>query len=272
MSLSRMLHGIFWLYVTPHFPKLLCIWDFRFDFTYQYTERLTSWLRFYFSVPNVSPRVTLMWLTLPSQCDSQAVIFWRIEDYFFWRIEDYVFWRIEDYFIMTSSSLGVNTLGIIISISFTCIIGVFANAIVIVVTLRKRDYAKSATNIFIINLAISDIILSGVTMPLILMDANIIDFTKRKCKNLLTSELCFKLTWKLLASGKTKVIITLPGETDRNLFINIVTMYETDRNPFPLKVFGWQDVYIDNGYFYYISIVVILITVLIMMCGNWKKR
>ena len=73
---------------------------------------------------------------------------------------------------MTSSSEGVDSQGVAATIGIVCIIAVFANVIVVVVTWRKPDNQKSATNLFIVNLAVSDVILAGVTMPVILLDAN----------------------------------------------------------------------------------------------------
>ena len=88
---------------------------------------------------------------------------------------------------MTSSSKGVDSLGVALTIGIICFIAVFANLIVFILTWRKASNQKNATNLFIINLAVSDVILAGITMPLILMDANIAGFTTRGYNLLLAS-------------------------------------------------------------------------------------
>jgi hypothetical protein len=81
---------------------------------------------------------------------------------------------------MTSSSAGFDSVGFIVVIGAICVIAVISNIIVVVLTCRRPSGSHVATNLFIVNLAVSDIILGGVTMPLILLDANIPDFMASK--------------------------------------------------------------------------------------------
>ncbi|XP_076456364.1 QRFP-like peptide receptor [Babylonia areolata] len=86
---------------------------------------------------------------------------------------------------MTSSSQGVDSLKVVLTIGLICVLAVFCNLVVVVLTSRKScSRQKSATSMYIVNLAVSDLILAGVTMPLILLDANIPEFTKNEweCK------------------------------------------------------------------------------------------
>nr|KAG5701117.1 hypothetical protein BaRGS_002593 [Batillaria attramentaria] len=105
---------------------------------------------------------------------------------------------------MTSTSEGLDT-SVVACLSIICIIGVITNIIVIVVTLRKAAGKKLATDVFIINLAVSDVILGGITLPLIMIDAILPEFTKNAvaCKIKMSMPL-----FNIMTSISTMVVIS----------------------------------------------------------------
>ncbi|KAL8561512.1 hypothetical protein ACOMHN_057206 [Nucella lapillus] len=132
---------------------------------------------------------------------------------------------------MTSSSQGADSVGVILTIGLICVVAVVANILVVILTTRKSGSKKSCINMYIVNLAVSDLILAGVTMPLILMDANIPEFTKYdwECKLKMALPLfniyCSICTMVLMSFDRMWIIVKGKSMSQRKAAISLLVTW-----------------------------------------------